>query len=241
MRESITTNQFIISCIINGINTIFYFYSYPISFDYRQLVYLTIITLDLNCIYLFLSFICDFALFVFNSDKLENMNNFLRNKFCHIINPIQYTVTISFLVLLITGGVKGGFQDTLNTIFTIYAHIIITIFVIIDLFVADHKRHYFSRVIFRIIIVYAILYLILECIATFGFDSPPYLFIENIKWWAFILYIILISIILVLSYLLHIFLFKIKYEYILKIKDTPQNYIEEVNKVIQMTDNIPEN
>ena len=34
---------------------------------------------------------------------------------------------------------------------------------------------------------------------------------------------------------------KIKYQYILKIKDVPQNYNEEINKVIQMTDIIPEN
>ena len=74
MRDFITKKQFITTCIINGINTIFYFIGYSFGFDYTQLVYITIISLDCNSIYLFLTFICDLSIFIFNSEKLENMN-----------------------------------------------------------------------------------------------------------------------------------------------------------------------
>ena len=241
MRESITKKQFIISCIINGINTIFYFYGYSFGFNYTKLVFLTIITLDFNCVYLFLSFISDFALFVFKSDILEIVNDFLRNSFCHIINPIEYMVNISFWILIIGGGIQGVFIDTLNTVYSIYSHLIITVLIIIDLFIAEHERHFFSWMTLSAIFVYISFYGILLCIVSFKFDSPPYIFLEKIKWWGFPLYVMLFSIILVSCYFLHIILMKIKYEYILNNKTNSANYNEEINKVIQMTDIIPKN
>ena len=241
MRDFITKKQFITTCIINGINTIFYFIGYSYGFDYRQLVFITIITLDFNSIYLFLTFICDLSIFVFNSEKLENMNDILRNKIAHVINPISYFVTFMFWVLIITGGIKDAFEDTIAIIYSIYAHFIISILIIIDLFVADHKRHYFSWITLIFIFVYVFLYLILLCVVTFKYDDPPYHFLEDIKIWALLLYFALFSVIIILCYFLQIYLMKIKYLYILKMKDVPQNYNEEINKVIQMTDISPEN
>ena len=50
------------------------------------------------------SFICDISLFVFKSTKLEVLNDFMRNKICHIANPISYIVTILFWSLALFGG-----------------------------------------------------------------------------------------------------------------------------------------
>ena len=111
MRTNITLSQFIVSCIINGLNSFFYFLAYEITFNYRFLVFLTIITLDFNSIYLFLSFICDISLFIFKSTKLEVLNNFLRNKLCHVANPISYTVTVLFWGIAAFGGMGDIFAN----------------------------------------------------------------------------------------------------------------------------------
>ena len=109
MRKDMTTKQFIISCIINVLNSIFYFFSYKVTFNYKGLIYLTILTLDFNCIYLFLSFICDISFFIFKSERLEKLNDFLRNKFCHVFNPLSYLVTILFWSLAAMGGMGDIF------------------------------------------------------------------------------------------------------------------------------------
>ena len=150
-------------------------------------------------------------------------------------------VNISFWILIIGGGIQGVFIDTLNTVYSIYSHLIITVLIIIDLFIAEHERHFFSWMTLSAIFVYISFYGILLCIVSFKFDSPPYIFLEKIKWWGFPLYVMLFSIILVSCYFLHIILMKIKYEYILNNKTNSANYNEEINKVIQMTDIIPKN
>ena len=102
MRNNITLKQFIISCIINVIN-FFYFLGYDFTLNYRSLIFLTIITLDFNTIYLLLSFICDISLFIFKSQKLEPLNDFMRNKVCQVANPLSYAVTILFWSLALFG------------------------------------------------------------------------------------------------------------------------------------------
>lgn len=236
MRDSLTKKQFIIACIINGLNTFFYFFGFPFVFNFHKLIFLTMITLDLNCIYLFLSFICDISLFIFKSDRLEKMNDILRNKISNVINPISYLVTILFWFLVIFGGIINAFATAYKAIHSIYCHLIISIFLIIDIFIAEHKRHYFSWINLGIIFAYLIIYFIIACVATFKYDDPPYHFLESITFWPLLGCCILFSIIAILCYFFQILILKIKFVYILKIKDVPENYNEEINKVIQMSD-----
>ena len=129
MRESITKKQFIIAYILNGLNTFFYFFGSPFAFNFHSFIFLiTMITLDFNCIYLFLSFIYDLSLYVFKSDKLEKMNDILRNK-VNVLNPISFL----FWFLVISGGITNAFITAYNTIHSIYCHFIISIFLIIDI------------------------------------------------------------------------------------------------------------
>ena len=232
MRENITLNQFIVSCIINGLNSFFFFLSFEVTFDYHFLVFLTILTLDFNSIYLFLSFICDISLFIFKSTKLEVLNNFLRNKLCHVANPISYTVTVLFWGIAIFGGFGDIFTNFMFIVLNIYSHLLITIFVIIDIFIAEHDNHSFSPIILAIIILYMILYGILCGILTINFDNPPYPFLKGISIISLIGFYAIFSLIFVLCYFFHILLFKIKYKYIIKEdNDDTKNLKEEINKI----------
>ena len=138
-RERITLLQLIITLLINGINIIFilFFVCYKFIFDFGSLKYLSNITLYFNTIYLFLSCLCDIYLFFFKSTKLEKLNYFLRYKFCNIINPISYLAFILFWILVIAGGIVRAFESPMKALFSIYANLLINIFIIIDLFIND--------------------------------------------------------------------------------------------------------
>lgn len=225
MRNQITKTQFIVSCVINGLNTILYFMSYDFTLNYYCLIYLTVITLDLNSIYLFLSFICDISFFIFKSEKLEAMNGFLRNKVCHVLNPISYLVTILFWGIGAFGGMGDIFANFLFCLFNIYAHLLITIFVIIDLLIADHEKHSFSCWILSIIYGYIIAYAIFCAILTLKFDNPPYPFLQEISIVPLLLYYAAFSVVCLLCYLLHLFIIKMKYKYI--VKENNENNVKE--------------
>ena len=232
MRTNITLSQFIVSCIINGLNSFFYFLAYNVTLNYRFLIFLTIITLDFNSIYLFLSFICDISLFIFKSTKLEELNNFLRNKLCHVANPISYTVTVLFWGIAAFGGMGDIFADLMFIILNVYAHLLITIFVIVDIFIAEHDNHSFSPTILVIIIIYMILYGILCGILTIKYDNPPYPFLKGINLLSLIGIYAIFSLIFVSCYFFHILLFKIKFKYIIKEdNDDTKNIREEINKI----------
>ncbi len=208
-----TTKQFIMSCIINILNAFFYFYGYEFTFNYQFLLFLTILTLDFNSIYLLLSFICDISFFIFKSTKLEALNTFLRDKFCHIFNPASYFVTILFWILAAMGGMGDIFFNARIIILNIHMHLLITIFVIIDIFFAEHQRHSFSWVYFGMIFGYIISYGIFCAILTLKFDSPPYPFLKGMPIWALIGCYAIFTIVCLLCYLLHILIFRIKYKY----------------------------
>ena len=232
MRTNITLSQFIVSCIINGLNSFFYFLAYNVTLNYRFLIFLTIITLDFNSIYLFLSFICDISLFIFKSTKLEELNNFLLYKLCHVANPISYTVTVLFWGIAAFGGMGDIFVDLMFIILNVYAHLLITIFVIVDIFIAEHDNHSFSPTILVIIIIYMILYGILCGILTIKYDNPPYPFLKGTNLLSLIGIYAIFSLIFVSCYFFHILLFKIKFKYIIKEdNDDTKNIREEINKI----------
>jgi len=234
MRKNITLKQFIVSCILNGLNTVFYFLGYQVFFDYRNLIFLTVITLDFNSIYLFLSFICDISLFIFKSTKLESLNNFLRNTLCHVVNPISYAVTIiAWGIAAIWGmGDSNDVNYFMFLLLNIYAHLLISIFVIIDLFIAEHDNHSFSLKILALIFIYMILYGILCGILSINFDYPPYPFLKGVNIITLIGIYAIISLFFLLCYFLHILLFKIKFKFIVKEENEDTvNLKEEINKI----------
>ena len=234
IRDSLNLFQFIITATTNFINTILFFIVHEFTLNYHSLKYLTSLTLYFNSTYLFLAFTCDVSFFIFSSNKLENFNYFLRYKFCNIINPISYLVFILFWILVAAGGIVDAFKTSLDTLFSIYAHLLITFFVIIDLFINDHDVHKFSWVTFGFILLYIFCYMIIILICRAN-DIYTYEFLENISIGGLIGYGILFMGISFLVYILHIFILQLKYKYIIKYKEK-QDFNEEVNKIIQMTD-----
>jgi len=209
MNNEITTKQLIFSIILNGSNTIIWLYFFITTLNPKTFLFLTSITGDLNCIYLFLCLICDISSYCSDGQKLYLLKEFLRNKLSHIINTMSYLVTILFWGLFLMGQMDD--MDSLYSIlFNIYEHIIITIFVILDIIIAEHKKHFFSKIILGFIYLYLFLYGIICGIATFVFDNAPYPFLKKIKYYVLIIYCIIFIFIAFLCYLFHIFLYKMK-------------------------------
>ncbi len=224
-----TTIQFIISCIINVLNAFFYFYSYNFNLNYKFLIYLTVLTLDFNSIYLLLTFICDISFFICKSTAFEQLNTFLRDKYCHVFNPASYLVTILFWSLAVMGGMGNIFNNLDLIILNIYAHLLITIFVIIDIFFSEHQKHSFSWIYFGMIFGYIFSYGIFCAILTLKFNDPPYPFLKNMSIWAILGCYAIFSIVCFLCYLLHIFIIKIKYKYKIFIREEEDSLKESEN------------
>lgn len=234
IRESIKLWQFIATSAINIIDTILFFIACKNQLNFHSLKYLTNITLYFNTTYLFLAFICDISFFIFKSHKLESFNYFLRYNFCNIINPILYLVFFLFWVLVPVGGIKGAFDTASDTFFSIYAHLIITILVISELFINDHDLHKFSWITYGFILLYIFCYIIILLLCH-AYDIYPYDFLKNTSTIGFICYGILFVALSFGAYIVHIFIFKLKYKYIIKNKEK-QDFNDEVNKIIQLTD-----
>ena len=209
MNNLVTKKQFICSLILNGSNTVIWLYFFITTLKPKTFLFLTSISGDLNSIYLLLCLTCDISNFCFKSAKLESLNDFLRNKFSNVINPMSYLVTILFWGLFFMGGMDD--MDTLYYIlFNIYEHIFITIFVILDIIIANHKRHYFSKIILLFLYLYLLVYGIICGLATFVYDNPPYPFLKKIKYYILIIYCIVFIFIMFLCYLLHLLIYKWK-------------------------------
>ena len=234
IRDSITLWHFISTASINIINTILFFVCYEYTFDYNYLKYLTNITLYFNSIYLFLAFLCDISLFILKSQKLEGFNYFLRYKFCNIINPILYLVFLLFWVLVACGGIIGSFKNSVTALFSIYSHLLITIFVIADLFINDHDIHKFSWITFGFLFLYIFCYMII-IIVCYTENIYTYEFLKDIPIGGLIGYAILFIALSFGCYIIHINILKLKYKYIIKNKEK-QDFNDEINKIIQMSD-----
>lgn len=117
------------------------------------------------------------------------------------------------------------FSTFLFCLFNIYAHLLITIFVIIDLLIADHEKHSFSFWILSIIYGYIISYGIFCAILTLKFDNPPYKFLEEISIELLLIYYAAFAVVGFLCYLLQIFIIKMKYKYI--VKENNENNVKE--------------
>ena len=234
IRESLTLCQFVVTSIINIADTILFFLTCAISLNLYSLKYLTNITLILNASYLFLAYICDISFYILKLKKLEGLNYFLRFKLCNIINPVLYLVFFLFWILVLSGGIKNSFESNTMILFTIYAHLFIPIFVICDIFVNDHDMHKFSWKTFGFILLYNLFYFIIIIFCQVH-NIYTYEFLDNIPIIVLIIYGAIFIAASFCCYHLHVFIFRLKYKYIIKIKEK-QFFNEEINKIIQMGD-----
>ncbi len=213
MFENVSRKQFFFSLLFNvPINIAILPLLYIIYLhEHIKLSYflLTNYTLLLNTIYLFLCLICDMTLAC--SNKLMSFNNLMRDKICHIINPLSFFQTI--LVIMVSFQ-KFSYSHIFLYYGTCGGHILSNLTIIIDIFVAQHEIYHFSSehisIISIILIIYEIIYAI---IISFDKNNIIFSFLKNVDTLTYIFYCFLSMILILLFYLFHIYLFKYKEKY----------------------------
>ena len=230
-----TKNQLIVSCLFNGGNLIFLiYYIYDIIARPTDLEHITRWSYYLNSIFTTICLYCDIMEYFSQEDKenvetemnykifiedknnaqknkLKLLNDWNRNKFGVICNTLCYFVSIGFWFLFIFGNnlmlVSKSIKNTFNCI---YHHCIIQIITIIDIFAIRRKIHYFSWFYFGIIYSIFIVYCLIIYFEKYIFGRNAYHFMAGSSKIFLVLCLIIASLLLYISYLIHIFLISLK-------------------------------
>ena len=241
MRDKISLIQFLISLIIGIYTFIMIIYINIIFFSPSQLLFMTMWNFHISSIYLIILAICDFSLFVLKSNKLEKINEILREHLSPGFTAITYLVTFTFWVMIFPVLISEGNPNFgMNLYLNLYLHLFLTIFETIDIFLSYRKN---KRIIIKYdFLVAAIImgmYAILTLILIFGFNMPVYPFLNNMTWYKAIGELLLFEIIAFLFYLVHVGLIKLKFKfkfYILK-EDEEEEKLPDNEKDTKITIN----
>ena len=231
----LTKNQLIISCFFNGGNVIFLiYYIYDICVRPTDLEHITRWSYYLNSIFTTINLFCDIMEYISQESKenmenqmnykliiddqnlepkqnFEKLNDWNRNQFGVICNTLSYFVSIGFWSLFLVGNSLMKVTPSIKSVFNcIYHHCIIQIVVIIDIFNIKRKVHVFSWFYFGIIYSILILYSIIIYIEKYIFGRNAYIFMKDTSKMFLILCLIISSILLYISYLIHIYLIELK-------------------------------
>lgn len=229
----LTKNQLILSCIFNGMNTImFIYYIYDISIRPFDLEHITRLSYYINSIFTTTCLICDIILYYkqlneenFESqqnyilmkeneekkDLIERINDFNRNQFGVIFNPLSYFVAIGFWCLYFFGNKVMLVSKNVRSWFNCYYHhLIIQIIILIDIFVSDRKPIKFSCKQFGIIFGLYTIYCLGISIEKYFIQRNAYYFMEGKSLLFLIFCFLLTSLFLYICYLIHIFLIEFK-------------------------------
>ena len=241
----ISKNRLIISIIFFGTNTIIIiFYLKELFFNPHLIKYLTFLSYYANSIFLFLCLFCDILLYIKNPSSgaeqmeinynlitdqdpktnnyeitwVEQLNNWNRNKYGIVSNSFSFFVSISFWILFFLGEeyirVSNTFYAFLSTV---NLHLIISIFVIIDIFISK-REHKFSGEYFCIILTIFLVYCVITGINKYVFNANPYAFMNG-SFIFLIGYVLMSVFILYISYWLNVYLINLKKKYSYGIKD----------------------
>ena len=232
----VTKNQLIISCIFNGANLImFMYYIYDIYMRPTDLEHITRWSYYMNSIFTTICLFCDILNYLSEQDKgqlehemsyslmtdekremeniYEKLNDWNRNQFGVICNSLCYFVSIGFWSLYFLGNSLMQVSQSIKNVFNcIYHHIIIQIVIIVDVFVSTRKCHKFSWQYFGIIYSIFILYCLIIYIEKYIFLRNAYYFMDESSKLFLLLCLVIASLLLYLSYLIHISLLNLKYK-----------------------------
>lgn len=208
MRNSISSKQFFTSFSLGIINTSISIYLL-ITMGKFVIFFITMWAYYANSVYLFMVMLCDISYYWFSSEKLEELNYFFRRYYSIISMPFSYFVTLGFWSLVCFGNDVMTMKPTFwFTMLAIYLHGLNTLFVIIDLKVADHYKVNFSLnhigIISCVFLAYSSVLLISRYVV--GFNPYPFMNLVNFPMLALI-GIVMFGILL-LCYWFHIFLCK---------------------------------
>ena len=224
----VTKTQLITSIFFYGANTLFFICSlYNLFYKVHTINYLTNLSYYANSIFLLICLFCDILLYMMNNSEneknymlmeepninntnnnylfVERLNNWNRNKYGIICNTFSFFVTVNFWILFLLGEeyirISNSFNGRLRTI---YLHLIISILVIIDYFIAKRK-HKFSWTYFTIILFIFALYCILLIINTYYFNNNIYAFMNGGLIFLFV-YLVIAIFTLFICYLFNVYL-----------------------------------
>lgn len=233
----ITKTQSVVYIIFNGGNAIMLiYYIYDIILISTNLEHLTRWSYYANSVFTTICLICDiisyfgqnegsseetklyYELMEENKDKknnwVENLNNWNRNKFAVVCNTYSYLVSIGFWLIYIFGNEYMLVSQNIRSWFnTLYHHLIITVILIIDLFFSNRKKHNFSWDYFWIITLIYLFYYAIVTSEKYIFGRPAYKFVRESSFLFLIGLFLVAYIFLCLSYLIHIFLLRLKQKY----------------------------
>lgn len=200
------------------------------------LVYITIWSYYLNSINIFLNLLCDIFLFLSNPPSQtslisieenldynlvtdinsiqnktksiwEKINEWNRNDFSIISNPFSYFVSICFWFLFFMGENFMKVSTSPDEFFgTIYQHLLITIFVIIDIFNSKRKKTVVNGKDFGIITLVFIGYFIEAYIAKYFYGINIYAFMRGANFAFLVLFAIFSYMFIFFCYLFQVWI-----------------------------------
>jgi len=226
----LTKKQLIISCIFNGGNALFLiYYIYDVISRPLELEHITRWSYYLNSIFTTICLYCDimeyfsqeeteinYNLFLDDKNnkhknKIQELNDWNRNKYGVICNTLCYFVSIGFWSLFLFWNNYMLVSKSIKNVFNlIYNHCIIQIIIIVDLFTFKRKTHNYSWLYFGVIYSIFILYCIIICFEKYIFGRNAYLFMNGSSIIFLVLCLILSSLLLFICYLIHIYLIELK-------------------------------
>ena len=143
----------------------------------------------LSSVYLFVLLICDIFLSFFSKDNLGKINYYFRNIFSKVVFPYNFLISLTFWILLIIGFIspvdtflEKDQEITIEMIFiNSYVHLVITIFLLIDLFLNERDIIKLNPAIFIVNTIIFIVYGITLITEKYVLEFYPYLFMKNIN------------------------------------------------------------
>ena len=207
MRNSRTTTQLVTSLSIGIINTSIAVYQFFTMGNFA-IFFITMWAYYANSIYLFVVMICDIA-YYFSYNKLEALNYSFRRYFSVISMTYSYYVTLSFWVLVCFGNNVMTMKPSLAfKILSVYLHGINTLFVIVDLKVAEHYKVHFSYNHILGLLTVFLCYASLLLVARYIIHFNPYPFMTLVNLPVLIVIGVIMFGFIVLCYLFHLFLLR---------------------------------
>ena len=183
-------SQLITSIIINGGNTFFLIYYIYDSFIHPiDLLHITRWSFFLNSLFTTICLFCDIIIYNIEKEesiidmnynlmidkdinkkeknlisKIKTLDDFNKNKYGVVCNTFCYFVSLGFLFLFFFENDIMQVSKSIKNLFNcIYHHFIIQIIIIINVFISERKKHFFSWVYLNIIFAVYILYIIIIC------------------------------------------------------------------------------
>ena len=206
MRKNITKEQFISTLFISGFHIGMCLYWSMTQKNWRRLLFLTWWSLYLNSLFLIVILICDSILFFTKKKFLEKLNFFFRNFYSSISITFSYFVTIIYWTLIYIGsGFKTGGNNLNDVLHNIYIHFLVSLFLTIDIFMAERNKKNFNLIEFLIIYSILIIYMIFYLIRKYEFNQSVYPFMNEITKIKLMIYFFIFSIVIYFSYELYNF------------------------------------